>query len=151
MVTADPTQFKNGRHMSYMTTIEWFFTEFWKVMFYRSMAFTLVITLTACASATSFRGFKPPPEDFEMWSKKGYEPHDVRQSMLECGYTYGFGEPPRTKRSTNDIASSQNCMISKGYKYTGRFGTICNPTSTTYYDGEGKIHAYPERNLPACQ
>ncbi|MFO1257379.1 MAG: hypothetical protein U1E78_03030 [Gammaproteobacteria bacterium] len=90
-------------------------------------AFIFLFCITGCA-----KPFQPPPYPYEYWYKKGVSVEEVQQAMKECEYS--IYESIERFTEYNEMAKKHICMMKKGFKYNGEYGTYC--------------HQYP--NLPAC-
>lgn len=88
------------------------------------IASLLLIHLTACASETSMRGFKPPPSIYESFVKNGISPEGVKQAMLECGYPNPFHIDRHV--TINDSTKWENCMFANGFRYKSGYKGTCS-------------------------
>lgn len=62
---------------------------------------------------------------------------DVQKALLECGAPEPF-EIPYGSISDDEISLVQLCMLKSGYRYIGRFGTVCE-------------RSYLRDKLPSCK
>lgn len=87
------------------------------------------------------RGFKPPPNTFETWEKKGETLLDIKRALLECGYRNPSGGGNGWDMDTTILA--QKCMLAEGYIQKSRI-KVCSGWITS----DGVKH---ENTSPACQ
>lgn len=87
------------------------------------------------------RGFKPPPNTYETWEKKGETFLDIKRALLECGYRNPTGGGNGWDMDATILA--QKCMLAEGYIQKSRI-KVCSGWITA----DGVKH---KNTSPACQ
>ena len=99
------------------------------------LSILFILFINSCASETNMRGFKPPPSIYESFVKNGVSADDVKQAMLECGYSNPFHIDRHV--TINDSTKWENCMFANGFRYKRGYKGTCSLRNS--------------KDIPACQ
>ena len=104
--------------------------------------------LCVCASVgCTFRGFQPPPEEFERWHKKGVDFIEVQKALLECGLPTPWGDLGFSREASELNARVFACMENDGFVEKNDPGFFCRNVKDLFYCQPENKKSAPKRDV----
>jgi len=94
----------------------------------RCLSIVILLGALCIEGCTPLGGFKPPPSEFENWTKSRTSVLEVKKALLECGvivlshYQPIIVEGKAIRQDQNSYLLGHRCMLSNGFEYIGEFG-----------------------------